>query len=71
MHANFANPIDAQHARACRYCHFHGGEISGGVWCLQSKQVCAAGMGCVFFEREPGSDDDRVEIRPCVIAKCK
>jgi hypothetical protein len=59
-HANFANPITDRHARACRYCRWYGGLVDGtsSVWCLRDKLVCAAGMGCVHFEREPGADDD-------------
>lgn len=60
MHSTFATPTDGQHARACRYCHYFGEWVSGGVWCERPEQrhVCACGMGCVFFQREPGSEGD-------------
>jgi hypothetical protein len=50
--------------RVCRYCRYHGGELNGGVWCVLNETVCAGGIGCAMFVREPGSDDDLTERYP-------
>lgn len=44
--------------KPCRHCTHYGHPVSGGVYCLRANLVNAEGTGCVFFEREPGADDD-------------
>lgn len=48
-----ANPL-----RVCRYCRFFGEWRGNNVLCGLNERVCAQGMGCVMFERAPGTDDD-------------
>jgi hypothetical protein len=61
-HVSTAHPDAA--LRLCRYCQHFGKYTSGGVWCLNNERVCATGMGCVFFVREPGTDDDVPRMIP-------
>jgi hypothetical protein len=48
--------------RVCATCRYFGELIDGGtsVWCERPEQrhVNACGYGCVFWEREPGADDE-------------
>jgi len=55
-------PTDPARARGCLTCsHFHGRFYGGHLLCERDSGRYVVGvpaMGCVFWQREPGSDDE-------------
>ena len=61
-------PTDPARARGCWTCtHFNGGLFCGHLPCERDggRQVIGVpAMGCAFWEREPGADDEAVFRNP-------
>ncbi|HEY3255778.1 MAG TPA: hypothetical protein VGJ91_17590 [Polyangiaceae bacterium] len=54
--------VFAKHPGGCYTCRYFGERVDVAVWCAQpggEHHRSQAHLGCAFWEREPGADDDQ------------
>jgi hypothetical protein len=53
--------VFAEHPGGCYTCRYFGERVGVAVWCAQpggEHHRSQAHLGCAFWQREPGSDDE-------------
>ena len=59
--------VFAEHPGGCYTCRYFGERVGVAVWCAKpggEHHRSQAHLGCAFWEREPGTDDDRPTAKP-------